>query len=116
MPRCPSAAEPIGHHVRHPLRSRSLTRAASRPLAALLILATLLAACGDSGPLPFNPSKEPPAQPSRELTVVAVEQGSAEPIAGVTLTFGNSTAVTGPDGSALVTAERGSEVAATADG
>ncbi len=40
----------IGHHVRHPPRSRSLTRAASRPIAVLLVLATLLAACGDSGP------------------------------------------------------------------
>ena len=72
----------IGHHVRHPHRSRSLTRAASRPIAVLLVLATLLAACGDSG-LPFVPSTEPTAQPPRELTVIAIQEGSSEPIAGV---------------------------------
>ena len=98
-----------------PHRSRSLTRAASRPIAVLLVLATLLAACGESG-LPFVPSKEPTAQPPRELTVITVEQGSAEPIAGVTLSVGEATAVTGPQGTALVTAPQGAEVAATAIG
>jgi predicted small lipoprotein YifL len=102
--------------VRHPLRSRSLTRAASRPIAALLVLATLLAACGESGPLPFVPSKEPTTEPPRELTVMTVQQGSAEPIAGVTLSVGDATAVTGSEGTALVTAPRGAEVAATAVG
>ena len=105
----------IGHHVRHSPRSRSLTRAASRPIAVLLVLATLLAACGDSV-LPFVPSKEPTAQPPRELTVIAMQQGSSEPIPGVTLTVGDATAVTGADGTALVTAPRGADVAATADG
>ena len=98
-----------------PHRSRSPTRAASRPIAVLLVLATLLAACGESG-LPFVPSKEPTAQPPRELTVITVEQGSAEPIAGVTLSVGEATAVTGPQGTALVTAPQGAEVAATAIG
>ena len=96
-------------------RSRSLTRAASRPIAVLLVLATLLAACGDSV-LPFVPSKEPTAQPPRELTVIAMQQGSSEPIPGATLTVGDATAVTGADGTALVTAPRGADVAATADG
>jgi hypothetical protein len=101
--------------VRNPLRSRSLTRAASRPIAALLVLATLLAACGDSG-LPFVPPKEPTAEPPRELTVITTQQGSSEPIPDVTLTVGDTTAVTGTDGTAVVTAPRGAEVAATADG
>ncbi len=105
----------IGHHVRHPFRSRSLTRAASPPIAALLVIAVLLAACGDSVQLPFVPTTDPTAQP-RELTVIAVQQGSSEPIAGATLTVGDVTAVTGADGTALVTAPRGAEVAATADG
>jgi predicted small lipoprotein YifL len=102
--------------VRHPLRSRSLTRAASRPLAALLVVAILLAACGESGPLPLPSSKGPSTQPERELTVIAVQQGSSAPIAGVTLTIGETTAVTGADGTAKVTAARGAEVAAAADG
>jgi hypothetical protein len=101
--------------VRHSLRSRSLTRAASRPIAALLVLATLLVACGDSS-LPFVPSSEPSAQPARELTVVAVQQGSSEPIAGVTLTAGEATAVTGADGTALITVPRGAQVEAAATG
>src|SRR6185436_20489869 len=67
--------------------------------------------------LPFVPSsKEPTAQPPRELTVIATQQGSSEPIAGVTLTVGGATVVTGADGQAAVTAPRGAEVAATADG
>jgi hypothetical protein len=101
--------------VRHPHRSRSLTRAASRPIAALLILATLLAACGDTG-LPFVPSTEPTAQPPRELMVTTMQEGSSQPIAGVTLTMGDTTAVTGADGTAVITAPRGADVAATADG
>ena len=48
--------------------------------------------------------------------MITVEQGSAEPIAGVTLSVGEATAVTGPQGTALVTAPQGAEVAATAIG
>ena len=99
-----------------PFRSRSLTPAASRPIALLLVLATLLAACGESG-LPFVPtSREPTTEPPRELTVITVEQGSAEPIVGVTLSIGDATAVTGSEGTALVTAPQGAQVAATAIG
>jgi hypothetical protein len=76
----------------------------------------VLAACGESGPLPFIPSKGPTTEPPRELTVIAVQQGSSAPIAGVTLAIGDATAVTDADGTAQVTAERGAEVAATADG
>jgi hypothetical protein len=80
-----------------------------------MVLATLLAACGDS-PLPFVPSKEPTDQPPREVTVIAVEQGSSEPIAGVTLTVGETSTETGADGRAVVTAATGVDVAATAAG
>ncbi|HEX6474184.1 MAG TPA: putative glycoside hydrolase, partial [Candidatus Limnocylindria bacterium] len=58
----------------------------------------------------------PTAQPPRELTVVAVQQGSSEPIAGVSLTVGQSTAVTGTDGTAVMTVPRGSQVQAAASG
>jgi hypothetical protein len=50
------------------------------------------------------------------VTVIAVEQGSSEPIAGVTLTMGDTSAETGADGTAVVTAATGVEVAATAAG
>lgn len=75
-----------------------------------------MAACGDSGPFPFVPSKGPTTKPPRDLTVIAVQQGSSTPIAGVTLTAGDATAVTGTDGTAQVTASSGAEVAATAAG
>ncbi|HEX5578157.1 MAG TPA: putative glycoside hydrolase, partial [Candidatus Limnocylindria bacterium] len=52
----------------------------------------------------------------RQLTVVAVQEGSSAPIAGVTLTAGDATAVTGTDGTAQLTAAQGAEVVASADG
>ena len=60
--------------------------------------------------------QEPTAQPPRELTVIAMQEGSSQPIAGVALTVGDATAVTGADGRRVVTAPRGAEVAAAADG
>lgn len=101
--------------MRHPLRSRSLTRAAFRTIAVLLVTATLLAACGESS-FPFAPSREPTDQPPRELTVIAVEQGSSEPIAGVSLTVGETTVETGVDGTARLSAPSGAEVSAAAAG
>jgi hypothetical protein len=81
-----------------------------------MVLVTLLAACGETGPLPFVPTTEPTAQPPRELTVITLEQGSSQPIPGVTLTVGEDTATTGANGTAVLSAPRGAEVAAAADG
>ena len=86
-----------------------------RPIAILVAMATLLAACGEN-PLPFLPSSEPtPVQP-REVPVVVVARGSAEPVANAAIEVGDETATTGDDGRATVTALPGDEVAVTADG
>jgi hypothetical protein len=85
-------------------------------MAALLVLATLLAACGGNSPLPFIPTAEPTPEQPRDLTVTVLEQGSETPIAGVTITAGDATATTGADGSTTLTAMRGAPLEATADG
>jgi hypothetical protein len=95
-------------------RSRSLTRAALRPVAATLALALILAACGGSE-LPFVPSAGATPQ-QRELTVTATEATTRAPIVGVTVTAGGATAQTGDDGRATLTAAPGASLEASADG
>jgi hypothetical protein len=80
------------------------------------MLAIAVAACGESGPLPFLPTPAPtPVQP-REVTVVALERGTDLPLAGVSLQVDGTTAVTGEDGRAVLTAMRGATIEAVADG
>ncbi|HET6744259.1 MAG TPA: hypothetical protein VFH90_00215, partial [Candidatus Limnocylindria bacterium] len=70
-----------------------------------------MAACGESGPLPFIPTAEPtPVQP-RELRVVALETNGGAPIAGATLSVDGVSVITDADGSATLTAMRGATVA-----
>jgi FlaG/FlaF family flagellin (archaellin) len=95
-------------------RSRSLTRAALRPVAATLALVLILAACSGSE-LPFVPSAEAAPQ-QRELIVTATEATTRAPIVGVTVTAGGATAMTGDDGRATLTAAPGASLAASADG
>jgi hypothetical protein len=76
----------------------------------------VLAACGGTGPLPSNASNAPSLGDVRELTVTVVEQGSGVPLAGVTVTAGEGSVITGPDGSARVSAPRGVDVAAETAG
>lgn len=91
-------------------RSRHLP---SRLLVALLVVA-LLAACG--GPsLPFVPSSPTPEQP-RDVAVSVVDGSSGDPIAGAQLKAAGVTATTDATGSATLTALRGTEVQATAEG
>jgi hypothetical protein len=99
----------------NPRRSRSLTRAVLRPVAAVLALMLTLAACGGNQ-LPFVPSAEPTPQQAREVTVLAVEATTEAPILGVTITVDGATALTGEDGRATLTAARGASLAASADG
>jgi hypothetical protein len=99
----------------HRQSRRSAIRAAPRPSSALLVLVLVLAACGGT-PLPFVPTAGPTAQQPRELTVTTVEQGSQQPIADATVSVDGASVVTGADGSATLTANRGSTVSATAEG
>jgi hypothetical protein len=76
----------------------------------------VVTACGENGPLPFQPTPEPtPVQP-REVAVLAVDRGSDTPVTGAEVSVDGETSVTGQDGSAVVTALPGDEVEITAPG
>jgi hypothetical protein len=87
-----------------------------RPIVALLALAVLLAACGESAPLPGTPTPIPTPEPPRELRVVAVDRTSQAAIPGAGVEIGDVSATTGEDGSAVVTARRGAAVSISVDG
>jgi hypothetical protein len=85
-----------------------------RRLLTLSLVALLLAACG--GPnLPFIPSSPTPEQP-REVTVSVVDETTGQPVANASLRAGDATTTTGADGRVTLTAMRGTQVAAAADG
>ncbi|HEX6656159.1 MAG TPA: putative glycoside hydrolase [Candidatus Limnocylindria bacterium] len=67
----------------------------------------MLAACGDSGPLPSGSAAQPTPGETRQLTVTVVEQGSGTPLSGVTVSAGDASATTGADGSTSISAARG---------
>jgi predicted small lipoprotein YifL len=102
--------------VKPPPRLRRARLGRGRLAPALLVLTGLLAACGDSGPLPFLPTSQPTPKRPREVTVVALERGTDQPLSGVSLRVEGATALTGEDGRAVLTAMRGSAVEAVADG
>jgi hypothetical protein len=79
--------------------------------AALLAVTVVLSACGTVLPTP-QPTPEQP----REVTVRVVDRAGATPIAGARLTAGSATILTDADGSAVLTAMRGTPVQASADG
>ncbi|MDQ2689786.1 MAG: carboxypeptidase regulatory-like domain-containing protein, partial [Chloroflexota bacterium] len=82
-----------------------------------LLLAVLLAACGEDGPqLPFVPTPEPTPEQPREVVVRVVSRGSEQPVPDAELRVEDTTALTGEDGTATLTAMRGAEVEASADG
>jgi hypothetical protein len=81
--------------------------------AALIGTTLLLSACGN---LPLLPTPVPTPQGPREVKVQAVERDTQQPVAGAQLSVGSVTAVTAADGTAMVTAMRGAQVAARADG
>jgi hypothetical protein len=62
------------------------------------------------------PTPEPTPEQPREVTVTVVTAGSEEPVAGAELNADGSSATTGPDGTATLTAMRGASVEVTADG
>jgi predicted small lipoprotein YifL len=86
-----------------------------RILMAALVIILTLAACGESGPLPFVPSDPTPEQP-REVPVVVSDRASSAPIVGAQIEVDGAVATTDPDGSATLTAMRGAAVAVSADG
>jgi hypothetical protein len=97
-------------------RSRTLSRAAIRRIAAFVAASILLTACGNP-PLPPVPSSGAPTPgPTRQLAVVVTEQGSGAPLVGATVTVGSESATTGGDGRALINAAIGSEVSVQAPG
>jgi Uncharacterized conserved protein len=87
----------------------------SRAIAVPLVLAVLLAACGENSPLPLVSSSPTPEQP-RQLTVVALDRITGSPIADATLKAGAATVTTGRNGSARLVALRGTAVSAEAAG
>jgi len=81
-------------------------------------MALVLAACGETTPLPSGQTPEPTAEQPRELTVVAVERSSGQPVAGVAISAAGSpqAAVTDAQGQATITAQPGAEVQVSGDG
>jgi hypothetical protein len=75
----------------------------------------VLAACGESGPLPFVPTAEPTPEPPRELTVTVTQRGSGEPVAEARISGAGVEARTSADGSVAITAPRGAELQVEAD-
>jgi predicted small lipoprotein YifL len=87
-----------------------------RIFAPLLVLAVVLAACGEAGPLPFVPSPSPtPVQP-RELRVVVVNRTDQAPVAGAAVQAGTLNGMTSADGSMALTALPGAPVSISAPG
>jgi hypothetical protein len=99
----------------HP-RSRPLSRAVTRPIAAFIALAVLLVACGDTGPLPSGAPAQPSLGEVRQLVVSVTEQGSDVPLSGATVHAGSVAATTGADGRAQLSVPRGAELVAEAAG
>jgi hypothetical protein len=84
----------------------------------VLAVALVLAACGDTAPLPSGQTPQPSVVEPREVTVVAVERTSGQPVAGVSVTADgvSSAAVTDASGSVVLTARPGAEVEVSGDG
>lgn len=91
-------------------------RRVGRGVAALVTMAVVLGACGETGPLPGVPTPEPTAVPPRDVRVVVVDRGDGDPVADAVVSLGAASATTGEDGSVVITAPRGAEVAIAADG
>jgi predicted small lipoprotein YifL len=89
-----------------------------RSRAGLLIVAVamLLAACGETGPLPFDPTPSPTAVQPRELRVVVVDRSTQEPVAGADVQAGNAEGTTDAEGAFPLSALPGATVAVSADG
>jgi hypothetical protein len=82
------------------------------------VLVLVLAACGESEPLPSGQTPSPTAEQPRQLTVVALERTSGRPVAGLTVAAQGSpqAVVTDEQGEAVITAPIGAEVEVTGDG
>jgi hypothetical protein len=80
-----------------------------RPGPLVVILLALVPAC--SGELPILPDPTP-----RPVTVTVTDAVTDEPIHGASVTVGESSGVTAPDGTAVVTAVEGDELRAVAAG
>jgi hypothetical protein len=91
--------------------SRRLGEGMPRLAAIGLAVALLLGACS-SPPPDGSPTPEPP----RDVTVTVVDRTNQAPVPNAQLTVGGSTATTGPDGTATVSASRDASVEAAADG
>ncbi len=62
------------------------------------------------------PTPEPTPEQPRELAVRVVDRGTGEPVDGAVLEFGRDEATTGPGGETTITAMRGTDVEARAEG
>jgi len=98
------------------VRSPAVRITGRRLAVSLFLLATLLASCGESGPLPFLPTPKPTPKQPREVTVVVLQRDTDLPVAGASLEADGATAVTGEDGRAVLVAMRGASVEVVADG
>ena len=91
---------------------RAPPQARARRVAFGLMIATLVGACSSPAP---DASATP--EPPREVTVTVVDRtNETTPIPNAQVTVGASTATTGADGIATVTASRGASVEASAAG
>ena len=89
-----------------------LTR--SRSLLGFLVLVVLLAACGEDGPLP--PAASPTPVPPREVTVIALDRASGDPIPNAVVSIDGDELSADAAGTVTLTALVGAEVEAVADG
>ncbi len=94
------------------MRDRAGREGMPRLLAVGLAVALLLGACASPPPPTGSPTPEPP----HDVAVTVVDRTNQAPVANAHLTVGTSTATTGADGTATVTASRGDTVQASADG
>jgi hypothetical protein len=86
----------------------------SRKLSSAIILALLVAVvAGCSGP---GPKESPTPEPPRDVQITVVDRTNQAPVPNAALRAGASTAITGADGTATVTARGGDSVEASADG
>jgi len=91
-------------------------RNSPRVPALLLVLALVLAACGETGPLPSEPTPSPTAVQPRDVRVVVVNRTDETPIAGAAVQADAATGTTTVDGSITISGLPGAAVAVSADG
>ncbi len=91
-----------------------MTPGAFRPLVLLVVLALLLAACGENGPLPIGASPTP--VPAHDVVITVVDGATDAPLPGATVTFDGAARAADEQGTITVSGFGDEPVAAAAPG